>query len=181
MLKFNKIDCEICKQILPFKIAYKNQIVDIVGVEKPDKNYIILESLTANDEKKVFHIINTVMLTPGGGTEYLKIGRGQDSDVRVTDDISVSRQHAFIYRDQSSGEYFLTDNGSKFGTLLQVQYPIFLPSVPTPQKTSKEDILTDSLVLQSGKSLLRFSAHKPFERSSSCLRGFRQCFRAKNV
>lgn len=24
MLKFNKIDCEICKQILPFKIAYKN-------------------------------------------------------------------------------------------------------------------------------------------------------------
>jgi len=24
MLKFNKVDCEICKQILPFKIAYKN-------------------------------------------------------------------------------------------------------------------------------------------------------------
>ena len=35
MLKFNKTDCEICKQTLPFKIAYKNQIVDIVGVEKP--------------------------------------------------------------------------------------------------------------------------------------------------
>ena len=35
MLKFNKVDCEICKQILPFKIAYKNQIVDIVGVDKP--------------------------------------------------------------------------------------------------------------------------------------------------
>lgn len=45
MLKFNKADCEICKQILPFKIAYKNQIVDIVGVEKPDNNFIILESL----------------------------------------------------------------------------------------------------------------------------------------
>lgn len=58
MLKFNKVDCEICKQILPFKIAYKNQIVDIVGVEKPNKNFIVLESLQ-NDEKKVFHIINT--------------------------------------------------------------------------------------------------------------------------
>ena len=45
MLKFNKIDCEICKQILPFKIAFKNEIVDIVGVEKPGKDYIILESL----------------------------------------------------------------------------------------------------------------------------------------
>ena len=48
MLKFNKVDCEICKQILPFKIAYRNEIVDIVGVEKPDDNYIILESLTEN-------------------------------------------------------------------------------------------------------------------------------------
>ena len=48
MLKFNKVDCEICKQILPFKIAFRNEIVDIVGVEKPDDNYIILESLTEN-------------------------------------------------------------------------------------------------------------------------------------
>ena len=56
----------------------------------------------------------------GESSDYLKIGRGQDSDVRVTDDISVSRAHAFIYRDQTSGDYFLTDNGSKFGTLLQV-------------------------------------------------------------
>ena len=182
MLKFNKIDCEICKQILPFKIAYKNQIVDIVGVEKPEKNYIILESLTANDEKKIFHIIDTRMLTPGGGTEYLKIGRGQDSDVRVTDDISVSRQHAFIHRDQSTGDYFLTDNGAKFGTLLQVQYPIFLPSRPTPAKTNNDSKLkpSDSLVLQSGKSLLKFSAHKPTERYG-CMRGLRQCLRAKNT
>lgn len=62
MLKFNKVDCEICKQILPFKIAYKNQIVDIVGVDKPQRNFIILESLN-NDDKKVFHIINTEELT----------------------------------------------------------------------------------------------------------------------
>ena len=66
MLKFNKVDCEICKQNFPFKIAYRNQIVDIVGVDKPDKNFIILESLQ-NDEKKVFHIINTEHLIPGSG------------------------------------------------------------------------------------------------------------------
>lgn len=66
MLKFNRTECEICKQVLPFKIAYKNQIVDIVGVEKPQKNYIVLESLS-NDEKKVFHIINTEELMPTQG------------------------------------------------------------------------------------------------------------------
>lgn len=119
MLKFNKVDCEICKQNFPFKIAYKNQIIDIVGVEKPKSNFIILESLS-NDEKKVFYIINTENLISKEGTRSkskIKIGRGQDSDVRVVDDISVSRNHAFIHRD-INGHYYLTDNNSKFGTLL---------------------------------------------------------------
>jgi len=35
ILKFNKLDCELCNTNFPFKISYKNQIVDIVGVEKP--------------------------------------------------------------------------------------------------------------------------------------------------
>jgi len=121
MLKFNRVDCEICKQVLPFKIAFKNKIVDIVGVEKPQKNFIVLESLT-NDEKKVFHIINTEDLIAnnnGWSKKKIKIGRGQDSDVRVVDDISVSRNHAFIHRDVN-GHYYLTDNNSKFGTLSQL-------------------------------------------------------------
>lgn len=45
-LKFNKLDCELCKQYFPFKIVYKNQIVDIVGVDKPERDFIILESLS---------------------------------------------------------------------------------------------------------------------------------------
>ena len=94
MLKFNKTDCELCEQTLPFKIAYKNKIVDIVGVEKPQSNFIILESLS-NDEKKVFYIINTEDLLTNG-KKKIKMGRGADSDVRVIDDISVSRNHAFI-------------------------------------------------------------------------------------
>ena len=123
MLKFNKVDCEICKQNFPFKIAYKNQIVDIVGVEKPKNNFIILESLS-NDDKKVFYIINTENLNSQGsvsGKNKIKIGRGQDSDVRVVDDISVSRNHAFIHRDVN-GHYYLTDNNSKFGTVVLVRH-----------------------------------------------------------
>ena len=45
--KFKKLDCELCKQNFPFKITYGNKIVDIVGVDKPEKNYIILESLSS--------------------------------------------------------------------------------------------------------------------------------------
>ena len=92
--------------------------MDIVGVDKPQKNFIILESLN-NDDKKIFHIINTEDLINSANStkNKIKIGRGQDSDVRVVDDISVSRNHAFIHRDVF-GHYYLTDNNSKFGTLL---------------------------------------------------------------
>lgn len=45
--------------------------------------------------------------------------------MRVTDDISVSRKHAFIQK-SPSGDYYLVDNKSKFGTLIQIQYPVFL-------------------------------------------------------
>lgn len=112
---------------MPFKIAYRQQIIDIVEVDKPHKDYIILESLSS-DEKKIFYVINTEKLTKSShswGKNFLKIGRGQDSDVRLVDDISVSRSHAFIHRDHK-GYYYLTDNKSKFGTLLQIQYPFYL-------------------------------------------------------
>ena len=94
--------------------------------------------------------------------------------MRVTDDISVSRAHAFIYRDSSTGSYFLTDNKSKFGTLMQVQYPLFIPTQASADPS-------DSLVLQSGKSLLKFSSTRPAERKN-CLSAFRQCcLRGKNT
>jgi len=45
----------------------------------------------------------------------IKLGRGHASDIRISD-ISVSRLHAFIsYVDN---KYILTDNNSKFGTLV---------------------------------------------------------------
>lgn len=78
MLKFSKLDCELCNQNFPFKIAYKNQIVDIVGVDKPQSDFIILESLS-NETTKIFHIINTKKLQHYGssnGKSYIKIGRG---------------------------------------------------------------------------------------------------------
>ena len=49
---------------------------------------------------------------------FIRIGRGTDNDLRVTD-ISVSRIHVFIKRD-TDGFFFLEDNESKFGTLIQI-------------------------------------------------------------
>ena len=71
----------------------------------------------------MFYIINTEQLEPlapgavAGPNNRIKIGRGADSEVRVVDDISVSRSHAFIQR-SANGSYFIVDNKSKFGTLV---------------------------------------------------------------
>ena len=72
--------------------------------------------------------------------------------MRVVDDISVSRNHAFIHRDVN-GHYYLTDNNSKFGTLLQLQYPVFLPAKQNQGNSGP-------LTIQSGKTLLQFKVRK---------------------
>jgi len=47
------------------------------------------------------------------------LGRGGECDVRIAEDVSVSRKHAMIKK-QPDGTYTLEDNSSKFGTLLLI-------------------------------------------------------------
>jgi len=75
----------------------------------------VLESVS-NNTSKVIHVVNFAE------TEEIKIGRGHDADVRITD-ISVSRLHAVV-RKNSKGYFYLVDNNSKFGTLALVKNPI---------------------------------------------------------
>lgn len=51
----------------------------------------------------------------------LSIGRKKDVDVRVSDDISVSRHHASITYDSHNHNFLLEDNRSKFGTLVLIK------------------------------------------------------------
>ena len=141
VLKYKKINCELCKQKFPFSVNINNRIVDIIEVEKPQDNFIILETLSSNNHReeftksKVFFILNT------DNKSTLQIGRNTSCDVRIGDDISVSRTHSLIRK--IGNEYFIEDNSSTFGTLIQVQYPIWI----TPDLFSKQP-----LVLQSGKT-----------------------------
>jgi len=50
--------------------------------------------------------------------ETIKFGRGHDTDVRIHD-ISVSRLHAYIKKDEL-GRFYIEDNASKFGTLVEL-------------------------------------------------------------
>ncbi len=56
--------------------------------------------------------------------DSIKVGRGHDSHVRITD-ISVSRCHAYLKK-SLRGDFYVEDNGSKFGTLVLVRKPYMM-------------------------------------------------------
>jgi hypothetical protein len=68
---------------------------------------------------KFIHVIRL-----GKGGCPIRIGRGKDVDLKVSD-ISVSRVHASIFCD-NIGHIHLKDERSKFGTLALVRRPIKL-------------------------------------------------------
>jgi pSer/pThr/pTyr-binding forkhead associated (FHA) protein len=63
------------------------------------------------------------IVMPDENKSQFKLGRGHESDVRVSD-ISVSRCHAIIKYE--NGDFYLEDNLSKFGTLILAKSPIDL-------------------------------------------------------
>lgn len=116
IIKYKKVHCELCKQKFPFSINLNNHIIDIIDIERPSDNFIILETLSSGVQKeefsksKVFFILNTE------SKSRLLIGRNALCDVRIGDDISVSRVHSSIKK--IGDEYFIEDNESTFGTLI---------------------------------------------------------------
>ena len=71
---------------------------------------MILESISSSSAKSIYVIDLDLQ------NETFKIGRGHDTDIRVSD-ISVSRLHATIVRTEQD-ELIIKDNNSKFGTLV---------------------------------------------------------------
>ncbi len=114
---FRNLECEICKTHLPERIKYKGEVINFIELPKLDQNYIILENVLDKRENRNMYIITLKDKTS------IKIGRSNDSDVRMTD-ISISRNHASI--SLINDEFYIEDNASKFGTLIQLNGDISL-------------------------------------------------------
>lgn len=84
-------ECEICKKAYPLVIRTKGKTFSLVEYDKPDGDFLALESL--NQEKNTSRIIH--IIRPSAQKDSFKFGRGHESDLRIND-ISVSRCHAII-------------------------------------------------------------------------------------
>ena len=114
-------NCEICKTPYPFKfkIEGNDKIFDLINIDKPNCDYIILESLNQikhNSNIKSIHLIQL-------NDDFIIIGRGHFCDIRIND-ISVSRNHACLKYDYESGKLLIKDLKSKFGTLILIKKPL---------------------------------------------------------
>lgn len=81
--------------------------------EKPDDNYMIMESVKSAPAK-VVHVFYL------DKSNEFKIGRSVDTDMKIAD-ISVSRIHSYIRIKDDL--LVIEDNGSKFGTLVKIKEP----------------------------------------------------------
>jgi hypothetical protein len=110
------LECELCKTKFPERIKIKDEIIDLVDLQKPENDYIVLECVTKEkSEQRLIFIIHFKE------KKSIKLGRHHDTDIRITD-ITVSRYHANL--SLINGSIYIEDLNSKFGTLIQVQNDI---------------------------------------------------------
>ena len=143
------LDCELCKKSFPSRIIIQGRVVDLLDIPKPESQYIILEGLCKDkNSPKSLHVVSM------NGKSVIKMGRGHESELRVSD-ISVSRCHASLKL--HNGNFYLDDENSKFGTLIQVKRPISLE-------------MMEQLTVQTGRTLLSFDLKKPWTLIPACFR-----------
>ena len=122
----SKFNCEICKTPFPFKFKLNrnnNKIYELIDIERPNCNYLMLESLDQikenNENHKFIHVIKLI------NEEDITIGRSNFADIKIHD-ISVSRIHAKLNFNFAQKSLEITDLKSKFGTLVLIKDKIEL-------------------------------------------------------
>ena len=115
-----KFNCEICKVPYPykFKLNNRNEVFELIDIERPKENYIILESLDHikenNENNKFIHVIKLI------NEEDITLGRSDHADIKIND-ISVSRIHARLNFNFQEKSLLINDMRSKFGTLVLIR------------------------------------------------------------
>ncbi|CAD8058994.1 unnamed protein product [Paramecium primaurelia] len=148
--QWKQFECEVCKAPIPNRVKYQNRIYETIVLPKPDPPYLTLEILSRDrNQSKGTHIISFSQ------KQFIKLGRGHDSDVRITD-ISVSRLHAIIK--YSNSQFIIEDQQSKFGTLVLMKNP-----------TQVSVDLNKNLAIQIGRSVLNFQVSKDWNVQTCCM------------
>lgn len=91
-INWKPLNCEMCKSHFKYRIYLDNQKFYTVDIPKPEKPYLVLEIMKKKNKEdgKIFKFITF------RNKVKVNLGRKKDVDVRISEDISVSRIHATL-------------------------------------------------------------------------------------
>ena len=156
---YKQFECELCKEQIPERIKYNDEIISLIEMENLKQPYIIFENIYHNNVNYIGNYFDHqhIFVVQLNNKNRIKIGRSNDADMRLSD-ISVSRTHAFLHL--KNNEFYLEDCKSKFGSLLLIQNKImFIPDKP--------------LSIQIGRFHLNFIMNRTF---ISCFKCYKNKF-----
>ena len=148
---YKPAECELCKTTFPDFMRHKGKLYNILDFYNNFSSFLIFECLVSDKtQNKYIYVVNLDI--PGN---KVNIGRGHNSNI-LLNDISVSRLHCILDINKSTKKLFISDNNSKFGTLILVQ--------------TNYIILASDLILhlQIGRSYLKMLIKKSMSIFSCC-------------
>ena len=140
---YKPAECELCKTTFPDFIRHKGKLYDIPDFYSDFNSFLIFECLiTDKTLNKYIYVVNLDI-----PNNKINLGRGHSSNV-LLNDISVSRLHCFLNIDKNAKKIFISDNNSKFGTLILVKTDNIILSYELP------------LFIQIGRTYLKMTLKK---------------------
>ena len=148
---YKPAECELCKTTFPDFIRHKGKLYEILDFYNDFNSFLIFECITQDkSQSKYIYVVNLDI-----PSNRINIGRGHSSNI-ILNDISVSRLHCFLNINKKAKKIFISDNNSKFGTLILVQTDkIFLT-------------LELELFLQVGRTYLQILLKRPMTLFGCC-------------
>lgn len=157
--KYERVQCEICKEYMPDFIKKNSKLYEICDYhsnsEEGNQNYFTLETIGSlkNHEKYIYHII----VKSEKPVSTINIGRSEQCDIRLIDN-TISRLHSVIKI--CNNKIYIKDMSSKFGTGILLQNKNFQICDQNP------------ISLQLGRSLI--SLYQSLKENNFC-----KCFKKK--
>lgn len=158
IITWKNIWCDICLSDYPKFIKCKTTVYQLVDLDITYEQYIVFDYKQFDDIKK--HTFRKgIIIVKITDDMDISIGRTQSNVVKLRD-ISVSRVHCFLTK--KNNFIYITDKGSKFGTLLHLTKPFLLTTQPNAKKSYKNDIMGEgsNACLISGKHFFSFNLVK---------------------
>ena len=127
----HRLQCELCKTVLPDRLYAQGRHIDMHAFTHSDQPHVTLEEVVKEEESIDARTLYILSFEEG---RPMRVGRGRECDIRIRD-FAVSRVNSLLKLEK--GQFLLIDKGSKFGSLKAISHPLALVHLPVMFQTDR--------------------------------------------